>query len=95
MKPYLTLGPVPADEPCAQTIQPDYAILAQAECQRYLKLVRESLGTEPEGAKLRVRGFQHDYGTYYEVVCEWETGNEKAEDYAYMCEAEAPMTWEG
>lgn len=95
MQDYLSIGSTPCDEPCEQ-LGPNYdASKARAECRRYIDLIRATMGPEPEGARLAVKSFEHDFGTYMEVVCYFNEENEKAVDYAYDCESSAPATWEG
>ena len=44
-------------------------------------------GVEPEGAKLVVKAFSHDFGRYYEVCVKFDCDNEAAQEYAYKCES--------
>jgi len=41
----------------------------RAECQRFIALLRKQFGPEPDGARLAVKSFPHDFGDYLEVVC--------------------------
>jgi hypothetical protein len=91
---YIDIGPSPADEECAQVGSPDYAQRAREECNRFIDLIRQVMGPEPEGARLAVKSNPHDFGAYYEVVCYYDTDNEEASKYAYRCEGEAPSTWD-
>jgi hypothetical protein len=59
----------------------------------YIEAIRKKLGNEPEGARLAVKSFQHDFGTYQEVVCSFDTEIEGAIEYAYKCESDSPATW--
>ena len=90
---YINIGPCPPDEDCAQINTPDYYKVARAECQRYIELLRKHLGYEPEGARLSIKRFTHDFGDYYEVVC-YHSDSEEAIDYAYKCESDGPMKWD-
>jgi hypothetical protein len=63
MQDYLSLGPVPSDEPCAQVGEEHYAIRARIECTRFIALLRETFGPEPSGAWLSTKAFDHDYGS--------------------------------
>jgi len=94
---YVCLGPVPADEDCAQVGDADYYERAPLECKRFIELIRETVGPEPKGAELAVKQFAHDFSPYgyYEVVCYWDNDYPKSEDYAFKCETDAPFTWEG
>lgn len=95
MRDYFCIGSSPWNEPCAQVGEPDYQTKAFKECRRFIRRLRKTLGPEPEGAELRTKGFEHDFGTYYEVVCYFDIENELARAYAQRCEDDAPATWEG
>jgi hypothetical protein len=92
---FISLGPTPPEEPCAQVGEPDYRRKALAECQRFIVLLRETFGPEPEGAELQTKSFPHDFGTYYEVVCCYDPDHPASMDYAFRLEKETPSTWEG
>jgi hypothetical protein len=94
MKDYLAIGSSPAEEECVQVGEEGYALRARAECRRYIEALRSKLGPEPEGARLALKGSEHDYGTYYEVVCWFDAEREEAVRYAYDCEGDGPATWE-
>ena len=64
------------------------------ECERFIELLRKTFGDEPDGARLAVKWFDHEFGAYCEVVCWYDTEDEKARDYAFRCENEMPLTWE-
>ena len=91
---YISIGSTPLYERCTQVGTPDYWERAREECRRFLDLIRKKLGPEPPGARLKVKSFPHDFGSYLEVVCLFEEDNEEAKSYAYKCEAEAPTKWE-
>jgi hypothetical protein len=95
MRDYITVGASPCEESCAQVGQPGYAQQAREECRRFIQLIREKLGPEPEGARLAHKSFPHDFGDYLEVVCYFDPAVEAAVDYAHRCESDAPATWEG
>lgn len=95
MRNFFTLGPTPTDEDCAQVGTPNYQTRALKECRRFIALLRRVFGSEPEGAELRVSGFDHDFGRYYEVVCWFDTEMPASVAYASRCDDETPATWEG
>ncbi|MCL6564182.1 MAG: hypothetical protein K6U87_14365 [Firmicutes bacterium] len=95
MRGEMSIGPAPANEPCAQVGQPGYAERAREECRRFIDLIRRTVGPEPPGARLRVAACPHEFGTYYEVVVEYDDEDEAAVDYAFRVEREAPATWGG
>jgi hypothetical protein len=90
----LSIGPVPADEDCAQVGDDDYFLRARHECFRFIELIRKALGPEPEGAHLRIQCCPHDFGSYLDVVCTYDDRYQRAVDYAFRCESEAPVKWE-
>jgi hypothetical protein len=95
MRDYISIGPAPADEQCAQLGADDYYELVMEQCRRFREVIRKHIGPEPKGAELKIKSFPHDFGTYYEVVCYYDDAYPDAVDYAFRCEAESPLTWEG
>lgn len=94
MRDYITLGTAPVGEESAQLGDPDYRHKVRDEAERYTTLLRKMFGEEPEGAKLALKGFSHDFGTYHEVVCYYDDENEVAEEYALNIECNLPEYWE-
>ena len=95
MRNYFCIGPAPREEECAQVGTPDYYEQAIPECRRFIALLRRVFGPEPAGAALQVKAFDHDFGTYHEVVCWFDTDIPESVAYAARCEDDAPATWEG
>ncbi len=95
MRNYISIGPSPYEENCAQVGEPGYREKALEECARFIRLLRETCGPEPEGASLRVMWFPHDFGEYAEVVCSFNPDMPASVAYASRCEERAPATWEG
>jgi hypothetical protein len=91
---YLCIGSAPSDEECAQVGSEGYARRAKAECAAFINQLRRVFGGEPDGARLRTKSNAHDYGTYFEVVCDYEEENQKALDYALKVEGETPQEWD-
>jgi len=93
MRDYIDIGPVPAEEDCEQ-LGPNYnAGKARRECQAYIEAIRRVCGPEPANAQLRIKGNDHDFGRYYEVVCYYESEDRASLDYALKCESDAPSRW--
>ena len=95
MKNFFVIGPTPIEEECAQVGEPDYRRRALQECQRFIQLLRDIFGPEPEGAALRIKSFEHDFGTYHDVVCWFDPDMPESVDYAIRCENNTPITWQG
>jgi hypothetical protein len=93
MRDYFCIGPTPSNEDCAQVGQPNYREKALEECARFIRLLREKIGPEPEGAWLSVKWFEHDFGPYCEVVCYCNSDIPESVEYAQRCEDDAPRTW--
>jgi hypothetical protein len=93
-KDYVTLGSAPYGEDCAQVGSEDYYERAKEECSRLIKLMRE-IHPEVPGGSYRIKGFSHDFGTYYEVVAVFDDRDDAAIEWAYDAEALVPETWQG
>ena len=89
----MDLGSAPCDEPCAQVGEDDYTAKAKDECRRYIDLLVAIHGEPPTGARLRMKGNPHDFGTYYSVVVDFDDEDDTASDYAYLLEGNLPATW--
>ena len=94
MQNYFSIGPSPYEEDCAQVGTPGYRTKAVAECTRYIELLRRTFGPEPDGARLDIQWFEHDFGQYCEVVCYFNAESHEAVAYAQRCEDDSPATWE-
>ena len=91
---YITIGSSPAGEDCAQVGSDNYAARARRECNVFIKQLRRQFGEEKGSARLAVKGFPHDFGTYYEVVCFYNDEDETGTDYAFKLEGAPPETWD-
>ena len=91
---YMMLGSTPPNETCAQVGTTGYTELARAECRRYIELIKKKMGDPPGGAYLAIRSFPHDFGSYFEVVCYFDSLNESETEYALSCEGKGPLTWD-
>lgn len=96
MQEYINIGPVPCNEDCQQLGDPHYSSKkATEECERFIELIRKTCGKEPGTARLAVKAFNHDFGTYKEVVCWYDDRDEVGMDYAFHCESHSPVNWQG
>jgi hypothetical protein len=89
----IPLGTVPSHESPAQIGRIGYAEIAFLQCRRFIALLRDVIGLEPEGARLRVRRPEQAFDPYMEVVVEYDMGNNVARAYALRCERDAPKRW--
>lgn len=91
---FLEIGCSPTEEDCVQVGTENYSSLAKEECKRYIDLLRKTFGPEPDGARLSIKSFPHDYGSYYEVVCFYDDSKPASIDYAFKIESNSPERWE-
>jgi len=96
-KDFLTLGPTPADEPCEQ-LGPGYdPEKARFECFTFARQLKR---TFPHG-EFGVKTFQHDFGSYMEVVAYFYSGETEELEYerlvneaCYLAESKTPEHWD-
>lgn len=89
----LYLGPAPADEDCTQIKHPDYESRGRKEAQAYIAAIRKHCGPEPDGAGLRIKREHHEFGSYLEVVLNYDGDNQACAEYAPKLDGMAPRTW--
>ena len=90
---YVDIGPSPCDESCVSIKDDEYIKLSRLEGRRFIDGIRRVVGIEPLGARLVIKQFPHDFGSYASVCCCYDDNDDEAATYAYRCEAEAPRTW--
>ena len=91
---WIDISCTPSGEDCEQ-LGPNYdPVKAKAECKAFMGQLRRMFGEEPAGARLKIKANPHDFGTYQQVVCEYNDKNEEACEYAYKCEREMPEYWD-
>jgi hypothetical protein len=91
---YIELGPVPASEDCVQVGDCNYNVLARKECDRYMELLEKKFPTNDTNNFFSIKKFPHDFGSYYEVVCNFDPTDIDSVDFAYHVESNLPETWE-
>ena len=93
MKDHLTIGSTPCMEDCAQVGSPDYYDKAPKECARFKKMLLDKFGEPPFGAYLTVKGFPHDFGSYYEVCAVYDDADVEGFQWALFLEGNTPEYW--
>jgi len=86
MRDYITIGSSPASEDCAQVGSENYAEQMRKETKAYIGQIRREFGPEPDGARLTVKSFPHDFGCYHEVVCYYDDTLPESVEYAFKVE---------
>jgi len=95
MENYETFGPTPVDEDCQQVGMPSYDHQkAKKECWAYVKQLIRQFGEPPMGARLTVKSFPHDFGSYMEACGVFDESIEEAVEYVYKIEGELPESWD-
>lgn len=93
---YHTLGPVPADENCAQVGRDDFRKQAIIEMDVYIDQLWRLF---PEAQDKRVwfskKWFEHDFGQYGEVVAKWNDEDTEATNYVFdVIDRNLPEHWD-
>jgi len=92
---YINLGPTPAGESCAQLGSDDYRNQAKKEMTAYMnqlyRMYPEVANTS--GMKFKIMWFDHDFGSYGEVVIAY-LAEEELVDKAIEIEHNIPENWD-
>jgi hypothetical protein len=68
------------------------------ECNIYARqlkrLASQKFNLEQLNIRINVKGFSHDFGVYYEVVCRYPDDNKDAVEAIYWLEENLPMNWD-
>jgi hypothetical protein len=91
---YLTIGPSPAEENCASVGADNYGQQSQRECRAFVNQLVRQFGEPPYGARIAVKSFPHDFGSYREVCVIYDDVFEEAIDFAFKIEKESPAQWD-
>ncbi len=87
---FIELGPAPCEEPCEQ-LGPNFN---RERAKREATVWKDQLQRTFPKAKLGVRWFQHDFGTYPEVVVHYRSDDEEAVNVAFDVEENLPSEWD-
>lgn len=92
---YITLSSCPMEEECAQMGADFYLQDSTAELTAYVaQLKRQFPQAQDQGVSFVVKNFVHDFGTYTEVVAEFDETDEVAVNCAYGIENSMPANWD-
>jgi len=87
MRETLNIGSTPHGEPCACVGEDNYSARARVECNAFREQIRKHY-PEPDGGYLAVKGFAHDFGTYYEVCAVFDDNDDDAMQWAFAIEGD-------
>lgn len=88
MRDYISLGPVPCEEDCTQVGRDNYDTQARAECKRFAAQILRHYPEPNAAARIGVKSFPHDFGSYYEVVAYYDTDDEVSTRWAFDIESD-------
>lgn len=94
MRDYLSIGPTPSGEECAQVGSDNYTERARKECKAFKEQLIRTFGEPPFGAGFRIKSNPHDFGSYLDVEVYYEEEIEEAIAYAFNVENEVPEFWD-
>lgn len=93
---YMEIGSSPSDEDCAQLGSDNYDKLSRIELNAYVHQLERMFPyvKNSDSLKFAVKRFNHDFGTYAEVVIYFDTANEFEYNCAIDIEHNLPMNWD-
>lgn len=95
MRDYITLGPTPCAENCAQVGDINYKRRATLEMDAYInQLERMFPNSSSDGLSFQKKWFNHDFGTYGEVVVVYNDDDYDATVHAIRIENNLPDYWD-
>jgi len=91
---YMEIGPNPCEEDCAQLGTPDYRRISNIEMDVYIDQLCREFATRLDYVDFGKKWFNHDFGSYGEVVVYYNTEDELSTKAAFFIEANLPMNWD-
>lgn len=93
VRDYIDIGPSPSDEDCAQVGSDDYPERSKLECRLFHRLLWKTFGDPPGDAMYGIKSFEHDFGTYREVVVYFNPEDEREVNFAFKVQDNCPAKW--
>jgi hypothetical protein len=94
MRNQLSLSTTPTNESCVQVGSEFYWTNSKIECKAFIEQLIRIFGNPPGNAQFKITENPHDFGTYHDVVIEWDESNKQEDKYAYKVEANLPEDWD-
>lgn len=94
MNDYLEVGSSPSDEDCVQVGSDDYGPRSIIECQRWREQLERTFTPHPKGCRFLVKRFPHDFGTYREVVLEFDPSRIDHLSFMNHVDNHLPSKWD-
>lgn len=95
MYEYMEIGPVPAEEDCAQVGEDNFRLKAQSEMNAYIGLLERTFpNAVHSNVTFKAKWFPHDFGSYGEVCIYWDDEDEESTKVAFEIESNLPSEWD-
>jgi hypothetical protein len=96
MRNYIVLSSAPVDEDCVQvSSRVDYVEPMKKECRRFKEMLEKMYKDKiPQNCYFGIKGFPHDFGSYYEVIVYYDDTDEESENFAFKLESNLPLKWD-
>jgi hypothetical protein len=93
MKDYVNIGITPSGEDCIQVSKTEnYLPAMRKQAERFKTLLEKAFPPKGNGY-LSIKSFPHDFGSYLEVVANFDDADEEGQKWAYDLEGAVPETW--
>lgn len=91
---YIEIGPNPCEEDCAQLGTPDYRRISNIEMNAYIGQLCREFSNLLDDVDFGKKWFNHDFGSYGEVVVYYNPENEASAKAAFFIESNLPIRWD-
>lgn len=92
---YITIGPVPGEEDCAQVGEPDFRKQATKEVDAFIDMLyRLFPDALDHNVIFKPKWQRHDFGSYVEAAILFYYEDEDSTSYAYNVERNVPAFWD-
>lgn len=93
MRDYVNIGITPSGEDCVQVSKTEnYLPAMRKQAERFKGLLEKAFPPKGRGS-LSVKSFPHDFGSYLEVVANFDDTDEEGQSWAFDLEGKVPETW--
>ena len=98
MNDYIVIGECPYDEDSLQ-VGRDSSIELKKQAQRFADGIKRYYSKKISVFPLNdfavsIKRNEHDFGTYYDAIVQFNPDNEEAVNLAYEIESQCPVTWD-
>ena len=93
---YMEIGPTPCEESCAQVGIENYRIIASKEMDVYINQLNRKFEdiADENHIVFGKKWFNHDFGSYGEVVVYYDESDENSVQAAFHIESNLPYNWD-